>query len=528
MTIRARIILIGLMAIGGLCLLLLNRYTLEFSRYRQQQQVMETVAVTRGFSSLIHELQKERGMSAGFLASPSPKHRAALINQQARTDLEITSISKKAAQLDRLPAQLSGLRQQILTGTTPHLEAHRIYSSLIQGLLNQVGRLARLSEYAILNDDLIAHVQMMFIKEYLGQIRAKINYTLRTTTNKNEITAEVAGLQAVFYEYERLFRRNAASKILLEYDQVFQGPEVDTVLQTMQAVSRSELAPSEISADEWFRLATMAIDRLKDMEDRSLALITANSEKFLHALRQRLMIYTIMVLLLCSLTLALVVHTVRKILSSLNHLLTEVKLISEQQDFSQRIPLHTRDEIGIITQAFNKLLEIVDWLFKEKDYQAGTDPLTGLTNRRRFTELLDQEIARFQRHSEPLSLVMFDIDHFKRVNDMYGHDIGDLILREIGQLVSSEIRRTDILARWGGEEFLILLPNTTGEAATGFAEKLRAAIEDHEFPQVGKSTASFGVTSLDEKETDRKILLKHADQAMYKAKKAGRNRVAKQ
>jgi diguanylate cyclase (GGDEF)-like protein len=516
------------MAIGGLCLLLLDRYTLEFSRFRQQQQVTETVAVTRGFSSLIHELQKERGMSAGFLASPSPKHRAALIYQQARTDLEITSITKKAAQLNRLPVQLSGLRQQILTGTMQHLEAHRIYSGLIQELLNQIWRLARLSEYAILNDDLIAHVQLMFIKEHLGQIRAKINYTLRTTTNKNETTAEVAELQAIFYEYERQFRRNAASKILVEYDQVFQGQEVDTVLQTMQAVSRSELAPSEISADEWFRLATMAIDRLKEVEDRSLTLITANSEKFLDALRQRLMLYTIMVLLLCSLTLALVVHTVRKILYSLNHLLTEVKRISEQQDFSQQIPVRTHDEIGIITRAFNRLLKIIDWLFKEKDYQAGTDPLTGLINRRRFIEFLDQEIARYQRHSEPLALVMFDIDDFKRVNDMYGHDTGDLVLREIAQLVSSEIRRTDILARWGGEEFMILLPNTTGEAATWFAEKLRAGIESHEFPQVGRATASFGVASLDEKETDGKTLIKHADQAMYTAKQEGRNRVANQ
>ncbi|OGR00112.1 MAG: hypothetical protein A2505_00255 [Deltaproteobacteria bacterium RIFOXYD12_FULL_55_16] len=528
MTIRARIILIGILAVGGLCLLLLDRYTLEFARYRQQQQVTATVAVTRDFSSLIHELQKERGMSAGFLAAPSPKQRTALIEQQAHTDLQVAAIIRKETKLARLLHQLPEMRKKILTGATPHLEAHLAYSDLIQELLDRVGHLARLSEYAVLNNNLLAHVQLMFIKEYLGQIRAKINYALRTAANRGETTAEVARLQAVFYEYERQFRRDAAAKTLTEYNQGFGGPEVDTVLQTIQTAARGELAQSEISADEWFRLATRAIDQLKAVEDCSLALTTADNDNFLHALRQRLLIYTIVVLLLGSLTLALVAHTVRGILSALSHLLTEIDLISKQQDFSRRIPLRTRDEIGIITRAFNKLLEIIDRLFKEKDYQAGTDQLTGLINRRRFTEFLDREIARRQRHFEPLSLIMFDIDHFKRVNDDYGHETGDLVLKEMAQLVGGTVRRTDILARWGGEEFMILLPGTTGEAAAGFAEKLRGGIESHEFPQVGRVTASFGVAFLDKKKTDAKTLLNHADQAMYLAKQEGRNRVAKQ
>ena len=261
------------------------------------------------------------------------------------------------------------------------------------------------------------------------------------------------------------------------------------------------------------------------MEDRSLALTTAKSDNFLRTLRQRLLIYTIGVLLLGTLTLTLVTHTVRGILRALSQLLREIGLISEQQDFSRRIPLRTHDEIGIITRAFNELLGIAEQLLKDKDHQAGTDHLTGIMNRRRFTESLDREMARRQRHAEPLSLIMFDIDHFKRVNDVYGHEIGDLVLREMAQLVSGVVRRTDILARWGGEEFVILLPGTTGEAATGFAEKLRAGIESHDFPQVGRATASFGVASLEEKETDGTTLIKHADQAMYTAKQDGRNRV---
>jgi len=528
MTIKARIISIGILAVGTFCLLLLDRYTVEFARYQQQQQIMATVSVTRGFSALIHELQKERGITAGFLAAPSPEQRTALIGQQARTDFEITAMSGKKAQLAQLLERLPGLRKRILAEAAEHLEMHRAYSGLIQDLLDQVEHLTRMSKHAGINKDLVAHVQLMFIKEYLGRVRARINHALRTTANRDEMAMNVAGLQAVFNEYERQFRRDASAETLAEYDRGFHGPEIDTVLQTMRTAARGELARSAISADEWFRLATAAIDRLKDVEVRSLELTTAKGDNFLRVLRQRLLLYTLGILLFGGLTLALVAYTVRGILRAMGHLLAEIGLISEQHDFSRRIPMRTRDEIGIITQAFNELLEIADRLLQEKDHQAGTDQLTDLLNRRRFTEFMDREMARRQRHPEPLSLIMFDIDHFKRVNDVYGHEAGDLVLREMAQLVSGAVRRTDIVARWGGEEFVILLPGTTGEAAAGFAEKLRAAIESHDFPQIGRATASFGVASLDEKETDGETLINHADQAMYAAKQGGRNRVVDQ
>lgn len=528
MTIKARIILIGILAVGGLCLLLFDRYANEFARYRQQQQVMAAVTSIKGFSSLIHELQKERGITAGFLATPSSEQRLRLLKQQAHTDLEVAAMAEKETRLKQMLRHLPELRAQILAGTTEHLKAHQAYSSLVQELLDQVEHLARLSKYTLINDDLASHVQLMFVKEYLGRVRAKINHALRTPADGGEMAMQVARLQAVFAEYERLFRRDAAAETLAEFDRSFHGPDIDMVLQTMRAAARGELARNETSADEWFRLATMAIDRLKEVEDRSLAITAAKSDNFLRTLRQRLLIYTIGILLLGSLTLTLVTHTVRGILRALSHLLTEIGLISKQQDFSRRIPLRTRDEIGIITRAFNELLGIAEQLLKDKDRQASTDHLTGIMNRRRFTEFLDREMARRQRQAEPLSLIMFDIDHFKRVNDEYGHEIGDLVLKEMAQLVGSAVRRTDILARWGGEEFVILLPGTTGEAATGFAEKLRAGIASHDFPQIGRATASFGVASLGEKETDGATLIKHADQAMYTAKQDGRNRVVNQ
>ncbi len=154
------------------------------------------------------------------------------------------------------------------------------------------------------------------------------------------------------------------------------------------------------------------------------------------------------------------------------------------------------------------------------------DRLTGAWNRRRFDELLAREIRRAHRYDLPLSLVMFDIDHFKKVNDTYGHQAGDDLLAALSVYVGANVRDTDMLARWGGEEFMLIAPNTGIEAAARLAEKLRALIECGNFGEVGRITCSFGVAEFRPGDTAEDITAR-ADAAMYRAKQAGRNRVAR-
>jgi polar amino acid transport system substrate-binding protein len=149
--------------------------------------------------------------------------------------------------------------------------------------------------------------------------------------------------------------------------------------------------------------------------------------------------------------------------------------------------------------------------------------LTEILNRLEIDKRLNEEIERAKRYKTPLSIIYFDIDHFKKINDTFGHETGDFILKEISKLIQQNIRKTDIFGRWGGEEFLIILPFTSGEKAVQLAEKLRKIIEIHNFNGL-KITVSFGVTEFHEKD-DYVSILNRSDKALYEAKEKGRNSV---
>ena len=158
---------------------------------------------------------------------------------------------------------------------------------------------------------------------------------------------------------------------------------------------------------------------------------------------------------------------------------------------------------------------------------ATTDPLTGLANRRKLDQTLEQEWRRAQRSGKPLSLIMFDIDHFKSFNDTYGHQDGDEALKRVAQTVRHCMHRsTDLAARYGGEEFAVVLSDTDNSGAYNLAQSIRQAVEQLEplTPDHRRITTSMGVSTRQVKPGDQLAdLINSADQALYQAKKAGRN-----
>ena len=200
-------------------------------------------------------------------------------------------------------------------------------------------------------------------------------------------------------------------------------------------------------------------------------------------------------------------------------------------DLSHRVALPRQDELGELATAFDAMAERLEASQKTLQELATRDGLTGLYNHRMFYIWLSDELARAQRVNRPAALLMIDIDHFKRVNDVHGHLAGDAVLKELGELLSRQARAIDHVCRYGGEEIAVILRETDIEGAAGVGERLRAAAAAQPF-DVGaqapvRITISIGVASWPGHGDSVEALVAAADAALYAAKRQGRNRVVR-
>lgn len=197
-------------------------------------------------------------------------------------------------------------------------------------------------------------------------------------------------------------------------------------------------------------------------------------------------------------------------------------------NYSVQLPLARRDELGEVAQAFNVMAQHLKENFSRVSDMANRDGLTGLYNARFFQEALDRELEKVKRNGRPLSVLIFDADRFKRINDKYGHPIGDQILQHVSRIARSVLRGYDVLARYGGEEFIAMLTDTTGSQAILLAERLRKMVEQRPYlPENSdpiRATISIGVAQA-RAPYQKKDLISQADQSLYRAKETGRNKV---
>jgi len=230
----------------------------------------------------------------------------------------------------------------------------------------------------------------------------------------------------------------------------------------------------------------------------------------------------VLVLLLMPVLLKVVVYPMQSKIEALAEAQQSLQTAAAQLE--RRVQERT-EALTLSNEALQQEIKVRIQVQEELQQLAATDTLTGLRNRRAVSAFTEMEIKRAERYGEALSLVMFDIDQFKRINDTYGHLVGDEVLIHVAKLIGERIRASEILARWGGEEFLLVLPQTDMENAVHLAGELRTLMQKHAFPQVGTVTASFGVTQFARGDS-MDSLLHRADIALYRAKESGRNRVA--
>ena len=202
----------------------------------------------------------------------------------------------------------------------------------------------------------------------------------------------------------------------------------------------------------------------------------------------------------------------------------------ERGRLEHRVPVQGNDELASLSRTFNQMAAALQKDRGRLTEISITDELTQLKNFRHFATRLEEEVRRADRYGHKMSLLLIDIDHFKEYNDAHGHPAGNEVLRVIGRLLRDNARATDILARFGGEEFAAILPETTKADALGLAEKIRGLIELHSFPGEeyqpgGTLTVSIGVAAVPEDTAESPLLLDAADRSLYAAKGQGRNQV---
>lgn len=284
----------------------------------------------------------------------------------------------------------------------------------------------------------------------------------------------------------------------------------------------------------------------------SWLIITAISEdSYIAQIKQSIIISVILSLVAILITILIWTKKIESYLSPIYELIAVTERFSAG-DFSRRASILKDDEVGKLGQAFNKMAEeltifIHDLenkvqertsqleernrqlaLAKEQlEVSSQTDFLTGLHNRKFIVEKVEQEIERYKLTKEEFTIVMMDIDYFKKINDQFGHDCGDVVLKEVAQIIKSMIRTSDCIARWGGEEFLLFLPGTPIKGAFHIAERVRQEIENHLFDcqcVCVKATMTLGIAAYQEGLTLDEVV-KLADIAVYNGKNNGRNQV---
>ncbi|MBB3232040.1 GGDEF domain-containing protein [Halomonas stenophila] len=230
--------------------------------------------------------------------------------------------------------------------------------------------------------------------------------------------------------------------------------------------------------------------------------------------------------IICSLLGVVVIN--RSLVSSMDQLASGSMRFSDG-DREHQVEVHIPRELANVADAFNQMMKQIREQEDTLERMAITDGLTGLYNRREFDRLLGEEVRRAERYGKSVSLIIGDIDHFKTFNDSYGHQAGDEAIRSVGQTLSENLREADKACRFGGEEFVIILPECDAEAARQVAERVRNAVEARIFHIDGERTAqvtiSLGVATSAGNSDTPETLLKRADLALYKAKEHGRNRV---
>lgn len=529
-SIRFRIIVLSIFALIFLGLAIFKEYDNVQSDLSNAQNSLEVINKTTHLSHIVHSLQQERGLSAASLAKNNEAMHNKLLNQRLVTDSLLKKViifidSNDKKKLAAFVKELNVIRQKIDTDMVTWGIVKQFYTLKIEKVLDQihisVGTLDHAKEITSKLDSIC---NLAYARENLGLLRATIS---RYYQKGSLTTEESLDVSQRYFGFESRYKAFKLDQNDSGFDSLRNRIETNlfySVKKQIQSIMKKDYTNLHSTTVHWWSQSTLVIDTMLEVEKDLLSQIKEHSKNTISKNERDLFIYTLSAVTAFFIVSLLTFFTVSRILQALSILIRSLHQVEQTEDFGIRIKTKSNDEFGQLGFSINHLLDYTDKVIKQKDELASIDVLTGIMNRRSFMSLVEKEVARSRRYETPLSLIFCDIDKFKSINDNYGHSIGDEVLQEFAKSIKSHIRQSDLFARWGGEEFVILTPQTNESDAAKLAENLRKTIMDLKVSPVKQITCSFGVAEL-KKDELFEDLCERADQAVYDAKNTGRNQV---
>ncbi len=556
-----RLLLSALIPLGGMLALIL---IILMSNYYKNEEMLKTSTITNMLSSinnLAHVMQKERGLSCGYLSSSDDKFKNNLYKQREIVDDAIELFNNKIKTIDKsrivnIKENIDTYKRDIVTldNFRKSLEKKEVsqnrvidyYTKIIKNILDTTSKISMLELNSQLSSSIATLASLLYYKDTLGLKRAMGTAILEHNGEvKNDMIRfiQYSANQKVFLD---TFNRTATKAQKSSLNDILNSDIAKKIKFYETKLQSSDLG--DIDSVVWFDSMSKLIDRVKLFENRLLEEIEAVIKKRLEENLKTLFLWLIYTTIIFLSTIILVYIFAKSSKDELYSFIEAIKDLA-QGGRDLRLTHHKKkDEIAELYSAYEltrhkllkadiyiqlyldkKELEIKEQQKKnlELEEMASIDPLTGCINRRKFDELSNLELSRAIRYKSDVSFLMLDIDHFKSVNDRYGHGVGDEVLKHFSSICMGLARDLDIVARVGGEEFVVILPQTDSDGAFIFAERFRKKIADSSV-SVGvhtiKYSVSIGIAYLDKSSKDVATILQKADKALYAAKKSGRDK----
>lgn len=397
------------------------------------------------------------------------------------------------------------------------------YGSLIAAVNDSASK--RLEEGMVevgLQYEYVTHLREAI--EHLAQIRGIVNGALLATDDDPAWAVELTRQITLHREYLSLFERAAPAAALAKNAFAIAAQPVKRTIEIAEQIVDGQNAESGMSPASWWRLASQAIDTMQAAATAEARYLGVQADLRMRAIERQMQLFVAVLVVLGLLTLGLALATVTRIVHGLNALLSGLDGVASRGNFNTRIELKRSDEFTTISGGINKLIAIAAAIVAEREKDSLTDALTGLLNRRGMKAQLEARLHPDRHHAQPSCVMMIDADHFKRVNDNFGHPEGDRVLKILGGFLAEQIRADDVAGRYGGEEFIGLLVGCNLETAQLIAEKLRRRVAEFDFGLGSTVTISIGLAEW-RVGLELDVLVTRADSALYRAKSGGRNQV---